>query len=158
VTPPPPPASPRSGPPLTLANFRIVGGFTTEGASAVVGDELQKLSQMSSGGILPDYDTVQSNLFVDTTALSNTASALNAQSNLLPDSAAISNAALALNAQPNSSPDTAASSNAALVTLNAQSNDSAGSTTRFSNAAFNTQSNLFPDAAEPANAALNSFP
>jgi hypothetical protein len=38
-------------------------GFTNEGASAQVGATLQGLSQTSGGGLLPDFNTVQSSFF-----------------------------------------------------------------------------------------------
>jgi hypothetical protein len=109
---------------LTLADFSIAGGFTNEGASALVSDTLQSLSSMSGGGILPDFNTVQSSFFGNTTFTINAQSNsftipaftpftpafpaftnANAQSNFAtPNFALASNAALALNAQSNSIP------------------------------------------------------
>jgi hypothetical protein len=52
--------------PLTLANFSFPG-FTNDGASFLVSNTLQTLSQGSGGGILPDFNTVQSSFFGNTT-------------------------------------------------------------------------------------------
>jgi hypothetical protein len=49
--------------PQTLADFSFAGSFTNEGASAQVSATLQGLSQTSGGGLLPDFNTVQSSFF-----------------------------------------------------------------------------------------------
>jgi hypothetical protein len=56
-----------TAPARTFVDFNPAGSFTNEGASGLVRDALQGLSQSSGGGVLPDFNTVQTSFFGNTT-------------------------------------------------------------------------------------------